>query len=131
MTYGWRGFALWFLVGIPASLVVALFPLGLLIIPLLLWLVSLMQKRVPLWPEAIGAGLAPSLLSLFIAFVHRDTRTCEDVGAEMGRTVFYCRSIEPERWLNAGLILGGACLVGFAVVHHLVRSRKGVPRRSG
>lgn len=49
----------------------------------------------------------------------------------MGRTVFNCGSIEPERWLNAGLILGGACLVGFALLHHVMDSRKRGRRRSG
>src|SRR5829696_5742844 len=120
---GWLVFAAWVLAGALAVFsLLAAASIGLFIAPLAAIAIWLALRFGRAGPEMLGMVSGAGAVCLLIAFLNRGTTPCTEQ-ADLGSSAeieVSCGGLAPTPWLVAGLVLGAAGTVAYALARRRV-----------
>jgi hypothetical protein len=120
---GWRWFGAWGAAGMLLTFsFLTGFSIGLLVLPLAAAALFFVASRAPHFAESIGFLAGVGGVALLVALGNRDSNPCGEhgqvsipPGAPPG-TSGSCGGLDPEPWLNAGVVTSGLAVAAYAVV---------------
>lgn len=125
---GWRWFGVWGAAGMLLTFsFLTGFSIGLLVLPLAAAALVFVASRAPHFAESIGFLGGVGGVALLVALGNRDSKPCGEqgqvsipAGAPPGTSVS-CGGLDPEPWLNTGVVTSGLAVAAYAVLRWRLR----------